>query len=506
MASMELAEQGAATTSGGGGSDIPIVNATPSFPPLSSSYSAKSFEDGQYVKMEDASGNANQEIEKSNLQTPSIANSVMTAEGLADPIGFLIICCVVLISDMNRGVVFPVMWPLVQQLGGDTVWLGYAVGAFSFGRIIASPALGRMSIVFGYSKTLIGSTTLMIFACLLFAQVYRVNSLYFLVFSQILLGVGSATLGVTRAFVAEVTATRQRTAYIGLLTAVQYGGFTVTPLFGALLMYALQENRYEFGFLVFDQYSAAAYFMAILAAATLAILITKFKNRVRTKPIRKKPSSRRAERDEVADRTMFCGITVYDAAILGCMLLNFSTKGSIGTFETLGINFAQSHFNLEPEIAGIIVSGSGMVGVIALLNMGQLGRILTDIQMIVGGITVCAVGIISFSTLQSVENGAVNATWRYCLGILMIYGIGYPIGHTAVIGLFSKIVGRKAQGTMQGWFASAGSLARVLFPVMSGYITQYDDITTVFKVLFGILLVSNILVALSSSTLTALSI
>jgi ceroid-lipofuscinosis MFS transporter 7 len=271
-------------------------------------------------------------------------------------------------------------------------------------------------------------------------------------------------------------------------------------------MYALQENRYEFGFLVFDQYSAAAYFMAILAAATLAILITKFKNRVRTKPIRKKPSSRRAERDEVADRTMFCGITVYDAAILGCMLLNFSTKGSIGSFETLGINFAQSHFNLEPEIAGIIVSGSGMVGVIALLNMGQLGRILTDIQMIVGGITVCAVGIISFSTLQSVENGAVNATWRYCLGILMIYGIGYPIGHTAVIGLFSKIVGRKAQGTMQGWFASAGSLARVLFPVVSGYITQYDDITTVFKVLFGILLVSNILVALSSSTLTALSI
>lgn len=345
----------------------------------------------------------------------------------------------------------------------------------------------------------------MVFACLLFAQVYRINSLYFLIFSQILLGVGSATLGVTRAFVAEVTATRERTTYIALLTAVQYGGFTVTPLFGALFMYILQDNRYEFGFLVFDQYSAAAYFMALLAAATLAILVTKFQNRVRTKPTKKKSSSKTAERDEVADRTMFCGITVYDAALLGCMLLNISTKGSIGSFETLGISFAESHFNLEPEMAALIVSVNGMVGVIALLSMGQLGKLFTDIQMIVGGITVCAVGIISFSPLQSVEDGAVNATWKYFLGIFMIYGIGYPIGHTALIGLFSKIVGRRAQGTLQGWFASAGSLARILFPVMSGYITQYDDITTVFKVLFGILAISNFLVVISSPTLTALS-
>lgn len=508
MASTELTEQGA--KSGGSSSDSAAVDATaPAFPPLSSTYT-KSFGDDQvyavadqYVRMEDG-GDFNQ-IEKTASQL-SITNSVMTAEGLADPIGFLIICGVVLVGDMNRGVVFPIMWPLVQELGGDSVWLGYAVGAFSFGRIVASPTLGKWSIEYGYSKTLIGSTTTMLIACLLFAQVYRVNSLYYLIFSQIMLGVGSATLGVTRAFVAEITATRERTVYIALLTAVQYGGFTVTPLFGAAIMYALQDNRYEFGFLVFDQYSAAAYFMAFLSAGVLAVLMTKFQNRMRLRPTKKKKKSSRAvERDELADQTMFCGITVYDAALLGCMLLNIATKGSIGSFETLGISFAQSHFNLEPETAGLIVSVNGMVGVIALLSMGQLGKFFTDIQMIVGGITVCAVGIISFSTLQSVEDGAVNATWRYFLGIFMIYGVGYPIGHTAVIGLFSKIVGRRAQGTLQGWFASAGSLARILFPIMSGYIAQFDDITTVFKVLFGILALSNFFVTVSSPTLTALS-
>ena len=203
---------------------ISVVDVTPSFPPCDSTYGNRAkTDDGQYFAMED--GTSPFSSQDDGL-APSIVSSVMTAEGLADPTGFFIICCVVLIGDMNRGVLFPIMWPLVQELGGNSVWLGYAVGAFSFGRIIASPSLGKCSIEHGYSKTLVGSTLIILIGCVLFAHVYRVGSLYFLVFCQIVLGIGSATLGVTRAYVAEITATRHRTKYIAWLTAVQYGGFT----------------------------------------------------------------------------------------------------------------------------------------------------------------------------------------------------------------------------------------------------------------------------------------
>mmetsp|Transcript_28172 Transcript_28172/g.59494 ORF Transcript_28172/g.59494 Transcript_28172/m.59494 type:complete len:509 (+) Transcript_28172:63-1589(+) len=486
----------------------PDVSALPSFPPADSTYGnrAKSHDDA-YVQMEDGDDNDNNGRPMMGGYAQSIASSVMTAEGLADPTGFWIICSVVLIGDMNRGVLFPIMWPLVQELGGNSVWLGYAVGAFSFGRIIASPSLGRWSIEKGYSTTLITTTTIMLFGCIMFAQVYRVGSLYFLIATQILLGVGSGTLGVTRAYVAEITATRQRTTYIAWLTAVQYGGFTVTPIFGALFSYLLEDKRYNVGFFVFDQYSAAAYFMASLCVVALFLLLTGFQARYRTKPSAKaKKSKSRLEQDEVANRMTFLGITVYNAALLGCMLLNVSTKGSIGSFETMGISFAESHFGLQPALAGTIVSINGLIGVGCLLSMGYLGRLLTDIQMIIGGIAVCAIGIISFASLESVEMGAENSIVHYIIGIFMIYGIGYPIGHTAVIGLFSKVVGRRPQGTLQGWFASAGSLARILFPVMSGYIAQYDDITTVFIVLFVVLVISNIFVAMSAKTLEALSV
>mmetsp|Transcript_34165 Transcript_34165/g.72791 ORF Transcript_34165/g.72791 Transcript_34165/m.72791 type:complete len:499 (+) Transcript_34165:209-1705(+) len=490
------------TPDGSRADDIPAVDVTPTFPPADSTYGNRAkVEDGAYVQMEDGD---DQHQPRDFAQ--SIASSVLTADGLADPAGFWIICFVVLIGDMNRGVLFPIMWPLVEELGGNSVWLGYAVGSFSFGRIIASPSLGKWSIEKGYSTTLVTSTTIMLVGCVLFAQVYRVGSLYYLVFSQVVLGIGSATLGVTRAYVAEITATRQRTTYIAALTAVQYGGFTVTPIFGALFSYLLEDKRYYVGFFVFDQFSAAAYFMASLCIATLFLLLTGFQARYRTQPTGKgKKSQRRMEQDEVANRVTFAGITVYNAALLGCMLLNVSTKGSIGSFETMGISFAESHFGLRPAVAGTIVSINGLVGVSSLLSMGYLGKLLTDIQMIIGGITVCAIGIISFASLQSVEMGAENSIVHYIIGIFMIYGVGYPIGHTAVIGLFSKVVGRRPQGTLQGWFASAGSLARILFPVMSGYIAQYDDITTVFIVLFVNLVISNIFVAMSSRTLNALS-
>jgi ceroid-lipofuscinosis MFS transporter 7 len=167
---------------------------------------------------------------------PSITSTIMTAEGLADPAGFSIICCVVLVGDMTRGVTFPIMWPLVQDLGGNSVWLGYAVGAFSFGRVIASPCFGRWSIEKGYSKTLVASTTIMLVGCVFFAHVISVGSLPFLVFSKIIMGIGSATLGVTRAYVAEITATRQRTTYMALLSAVQYGAYTGMSKYSQCIM------------------------------------------------------------------------------------------------------------------------------------------------------------------------------------------------------------------------------------------------------------------------------
>ncbi|GKY99592.1 hypothetical protein MPSEU_000913500 [Mayamaea pseudoterrestris] len=430
-------------------------------------------------------------------------SSVLTAEGIHDIVGFYCVCLVILIGDMSRGVMFPSMWPLVESLGGDQVLLGYAVAAFSFGRVLVNPLFGAWSHQFGYTKTLVLSTTILLFGTLTYTQIQTVGRPEFLIVSQTILGIGSGTLGVTRAFVADVTAKRQRTVYMGLITAVQYGGFTVTPIFGALFNYLFQDDDYRIPFLPFisfNKFTMPAIFMATIVAFTLFILLTYFKDRHRITTLKeaKKPSLKRQAIDEVANAPTCLCLTVYDCCILGCMLLNVSTKGSIAAFETLGIAIAEAQFGMVSSRAGFIVALCGSLGVVSLLNMDKLALFLTDLQMIMGGMIVMCIGILSLGL-------AGDSQWIYVFAMLMIYSIGYPVGHTAVIGLFSKIVGRRPQGTLLGYFASAGSVARMLFPVMSGYIARYSAVDTLFWVLMVVLLVSTAFVAVYRNILSLLS-
>eukprot|EP00529_Nitzschia_sp_RCC80_P018449 CAMPEP_0113483004 /NCGR_PEP_ID=MMETSP0014_2-20120614/23210_1 /TAXON_ID=2857 /ORGANISM="Nitzschia sp." /LENGTH=514 /DNA_ID=CAMNT_0000376537 /DNA_START=4 /DNA_END=1548 /DNA_ORIENTATION=+ /assembly_acc=CAM_ASM_000159 len=434
----------------------------------------------------------------------SIASSVLTADGIHDMSGFYIVCLVILVGDMSRGVFFPSMWPLVDELGGTSVTLGYSVAAFSFGRILVSPLFGGWSVTYGYTKTLTFSCTILLIGTLLFAQIQNVGRTEFLIFSQCILGLGSGTLGVTRAFIADCTAQRNRTTYMAWITAVQYAGFTVTPFIGALFNLTLQNVDLQWGPLRLNMFTAPAYFMSSVVILTLVLMRFYFRDRTRhqTAKDNNKKSAKRAAIDDHANQMTFVGLTVYDCCILGCMMLNVSTKGTIGSFETMGVSLAESHFDMESSRAGAIVGTCGTLGVIALLSMGYLSQKFTDIQLICGGMVIMCAGILS---LVFLDDDQTNPSWQYVFAIYMMYSVGYPIGHTAVIGLFSKIVGRRPQGTLLGWFASAGSLARVIFPIMSGYITRYFGIPVLFLVLISVLAVSTIVTMYNRTTLIFLS-
>lgn len=72
----------------------------------------------------------------------------------------------------------------------------------------------------------------------------------------------------------------------------------------------------------------------------------------------------------------------------------------------------------------------------------------------------------------------------------MTYSLGYPIGHTALLGVFSKIMKSGPQGKLLGYFGSAGSLARVLFPLLAGVLTEFWSERAIFLLMACLLLLS----------------
>mmetsp|Transcript_6294 Transcript_6294/g.9144 ORF Transcript_6294/g.9144 Transcript_6294/m.9144 type:complete len:501 (-) Transcript_6294:357-1859(-) len=416
----------------------------------------------------------------------SIASSAMTASGISDPVSYYIICFLVFLGDMSRGIFFPTQWNLVKHLGGTEVTLGYAVGSFSFGRILVAPIFGRWSVTYGYKKTLLFCNLLQFIALICYTQVINVDRAEYLVFATALLGVGSSTLPVTRAFVAEVTATRERTTYIAFLTSLQYAGTTVTPFIGSFFVeiFARDDGEINKGLFSINEYIAPAYFMMILSIIAFYLLSNKFVDRKREVNPNKKKSSRRQELERVANERVFYGyLSKYEACLLLCMLLNLGTKGTIACFETMGIEYSETHFGMYRATAGTIVAVCGFIGVLFILSMGQIQNYLNDTEMLYYGMSL-VVAAIFMNTFLSEDND--NPTWRYGLMIFFIYGIGYPVGHTALVGLFSKLVGRQPQGPLQGWFSFSGSLARVTFPVMAGYLVNYSGIEALFYFLIVI--------------------
>ena len=129
-------------------------------------------------------------------------------------------------------------------------------------------------------------------------------------------------------------------------------------------------------------------------------------------------------------------VATLDAVYAFCMFFNMISKGSFGAFEAIGVMIAEDNFELGSEQAGYTVASFGIVGVFALLLMGKFGHTMSDTQMTWIGTIFMTFGALVMVHWPSEE--LPLSVFRYYFGIFCVYGFGYPVGHTANIGLFSK--------------------------------------------------------------------
>ena len=416
---------------------------------------------------------------------------------------FIAVGFMVMLGDAVRGVFFPTLWPLVSSFGGTRASQGVVVAAFSMGRVLVSPSYGAYSTKYGYRRVLTFAHGLIVVGALLYTRVWSIASL---VCAQLILGLGCGTLGVTRAYFAESVPRDQRTVWLGRVTAAQYCGLTCTSFFGSLLARtgATLEHDASLAFLRISPLTFAAY--AVFMGAVVALLLLwspRFYDFV--------PADRaatvmeaREEGPEDDDRTHFRLVVVG-------LVLNIITKGAIGCYETLGVSYAQANLHLDGPTVGYYVAACGLGGVVLLLSFKRLGRLFDDVELILYGI-----GVMVLSCLLMVrrlsqdivgdDDRDVDAFAAWLTAMVCMYGVGptrclkftrqrhrkcihagYPVGHTAVIGWFSKAIKQRPQGLLMGLFASAGSVARIVFPVCSGMAADAWGPDVVFATLAGLL-------------------
>jgi MFS-type transporter involved in bile tolerance (Atg22 family) len=130
--------------------------------------------------------------------------------------------------------------------------------------------------------------------------------------------------------------------------------------------------------------------------------------------------------------------------------------------------FVSKYFYWDTIRLGITISLCGLIGVVFLLFFPVILKYIQDTDLIIGGMFLmllsCICLVQTFSSLAS-ERTVYAA-------LILMFALGYPIGHTALIGVFSKLSKSGPQGKMMGVFGSFGSLARIIFPLCSGVVVQ----------------------------------
>ena len=128
--------------------------------------------------------------------------------------------------------------------------LGFLAGMHNAGKLMMAIPMSQLTEKYKHRHTLFVTTLLLVIGSLLWAFCPILGGIAMLYIAQLVLGASCGCLGPARGFISEQTRPDRRTYVLGRLSALEYAGHYVTPIFGALLIAlgATMTDKFKFAF------------------------------------------------------------------------------------------------------------------------------------------------------------------------------------------------------------------------------------------------------------------
>lgn len=351
------------------------------------------------------------------------------------PVAILII--IQFLVMVGFGIVIPILPFFVKNLGGGALSVGLFMSAYSIMQFFFAPMWGRLSDRIGRRPVLL------IGLCgygLTFIAFGLVDKIYLLIAIRALSGmVSSATLPTTMAYLADVTEGSERSRGMGFLGAAAGMGMIFGPALGGWL------GHYSFS-------------LPFFAAGGLALLLIPFTYMALPESHKERdaagttssPARRRLSWDVVRD------------PLLALYAFNFILNFTMAMFETTFALLAAAKVGFNSADMGTLFAVMGIFGVIVQGGLiAPLVKNFGDAKLVIVGSLICAAGMLAI--ILAADSG-------YHM-LLVAAPVVFIIGNSLITPTSSSLVTKKStqgQGASLGYFASFGSLGRILGPVTGG--------------------------------------
>src|SRR5213075_2569234 len=164
---------------------------------------------------------------------------------------------------LGLAMIIPLLPFYATKMGASATIVGVLIAAFSIAQLASAPLWGKFSDRYGRRPALLVGLLISAVAYVIFAYA---STLWLLLISRLVQGLGGGTIGVVQAYVADASSPEQRTKSLGWLSAVTSLGAVAGPAFGSAMI------------------SVGGRAAPGLAAAALAILVAGFAARFLVEP------------------------------------------------------------------------------------------------------------------------------------------------------------------------------------------------------------------------------
>ena len=346
----------------------------------------------------------------------------------------------VFIDMVGFGIVIPVLPLYAERFHATPVEIGWLTGIYSGMQIIFTPVLGRLSDRYGRRPVLMISLAGTAVGFLLMGWA---NSLMLLFVARIVSGITGGNISIPQAYIADVTTPAERSKWMGMIGAAFGLGFTFGPMIGGIM------SRVSYG---------APFYVAAAMAAANAVLLYFILPESLSAEHRAKPHEKASvvEVFRHGSGSMFAlVVATYFFLVSGFTIMT--------AFFAL---FTERRFGYDAHANGYLFGFIGIVTVIVQGGLiGRLVRIFGETLLARAGllITAASMAFLPFCT-------TLPSLLIACVGFSFGSGFASP----PLNGLASQMVDRNWQGRALGVLQSAGSTARLIGPLLGGWLLMMD--------------------------------
>jgi len=337
--------------------------------------------------------------------------------------------------------IVPLLPYYATDFGATAVVVGFLISAFSVAQLLSAPIWGRLSDRRGRRPAIIAGLVITAVAYVLFGIA---ASVWVLLLSRVVQGLGGGTIGVVQAYVADASPPESRTKSLGWLTAVTSLGAVAGPAFGSALVAIGGRTAPGFG------------------AAAISALVAVFAWRYLKETAALRASGTSPQRGRVTGRAAIRRVVTHwrEPASRLIWIYTIAIGAFYGTIQTVPLLLMDRLGITEQTVGYFIMYLGGMGVIVRSVLLGYAVDHLGEPQVSRLGIASLAAGLAA--------TGLAGGGMLLLLGFTLM-PLGTGLLFPCVTGQLSRVVPGLDRGLYMGVQHTFGGVSRVGFPIAAGF-------------------------------------